>query len=92
MDSRMTTMQRLEGYSRALTKWAEKKRRYDLSVEAGRPDKKPPESEPKPITFEIGENEIEWAEKIRRKILAPKPTIVNLDNQLPKIKMPMRKL
>ncbi len=88
----MNTLQKLEKYSRALKKWAEKKRRYDLSVEAGKPDKKPPESEPLPKTFEILESEMEWAEKIRRKITAPKPEVQNLDSQLPKIKMPQRRL
>ena len=57
----MNTLQKLEKYSSALRKWAEKKRRYDLSVEAGGPDKKPPESEPSPSTFEIGASEMEWA-------------------------------
>jgi hypothetical protein len=89
----MNTMQRLNAYSTALTKWAEKKRRYDLSVESGRPDKKPPESEPMPNSpeFGIGKSEMEWAEKIRAKILAPKPPTITLDSQLPKIKMPARK-
>ena len=69
----MTTMERLNNYSRALEKWAAKKHRHELANEAGRPEKKPLEPEPVPKTFEIGEPEIEWAEKIRRKILAPKP-------------------
>ena len=87
----MTTMKRLNAYGSALEKWAAKKRRYDLSVEAGRPEKKPPESEPLPKTFEIGESEMAWAEKIRAKILAPKPAMPTLESQLPKIKMPVRK-
>jgi hypothetical protein len=87
----MNTMQRLNAYGSALEKWAAKKRRYDLSVEAGRPEKKPPESEPMPKTFEIAGSEIEWAEKIRRKILEPKPTMQNLDSKLPKkIYIPVR--
>ena len=88
----MNTMERLNNYSRALEKWAAKKRRYDLSVEAGKPDKKQPESEPLPKTFEIADSEMEWAEKIRRKIMTPKPPIQTLDSQLPKtIKMPTRR-
>ena len=90
----MNTMERLNSYSKALTKWAEKKRRYDLSVEAGKPDKKTPESEPMPNSpeFGIGKSEMEWAEKIRRKIMTPKPPIQTLDSQLPKtIKMPIRR-
>ena len=73
-------MKKLAAYSTALEKWAAKKRRYDLSVEAGRPDKKPPESEPMPRQFEIGESEMVWAEKIRAKIMTPKPVIQNLDS------------
>jgi len=84
-------MKRLSAYSNALEKWAAKKRRYDLSVEAGRPEKKEPESEPLPKTFEIADSELEWAEKIREKILAPKPQMQNLDSKLPKkIYIPVR--
>ena len=88
----MTTIQKLNAYSTALEKWVAKKRRYDLSVESGKPEKKQPESEPLPKTFEIADSEMEWAGKIRRKIMTPKPPIQNLDSQLPKtIKMPVRK-
>ena len=88
----MKTLNNLERYSSALQKWAAKKRRYDYSVEIGKPEKKPLESEPLPSQFEIGAGEIEWAEKIRRKILAPKPIEPTLDEQLKnKIKMPERK-
>lgn len=87
----MNTMQRLNAYGSALEKWVVKKRRHDLAQESGRPEKKPLESEPLPKTFEIGNSEMEWAEKIRRKIMTPKPTMPTLDSQLPKIKMPIRK-
>lgn len=87
----MTTIQRLNAYSSALEKWVAKKGRYDLASEVGRPEKKPLESEPMPKTFEIEDCNMEWAEKIRRKILAPKPPMQTLDSQLQKIKMPVRK-
>ncbi len=87
----MTTIQKLDAYKSALEKWAAKKRRYDLSVEAGKPEKRQPESEPNPIRFEIGESDMEWANKIRTRILTPKPP-ANLDSQLPKIKIPVRRI
>jgi len=86
-----STMEKLNSYSSALTKWADKKRRYDLQVEANKKPRKELEPEPMPIKFEIGPSEIAWAEKIRMKIMAPKPAVVSLESQLPKIKMPIRK-
>ncbi len=92
MDEDMNTIERLNNYSRALQKWTDKKRRYDLSVANGKPEKKQPESEPLPKTFEIADSEMEWAEKIRRKIMTPKPVVPTLDEQLTKtVKMPERK-
>jgi hypothetical protein len=87
----MGTMQRLNAYSTALEKWASKKRRYDLLLAQGTPEKKPLEHEPIPQEFEILPPDMEWAEKIMRKILAPKIVEPSLDSQLPKIKMPVRK-
>jgi len=88
----MDTIQKLDNYKRALEKWVAKKRRYDLSVADGKPDKKQPESEPMPSSFEIGKNEIEWAERIRREVTKPKPVMPTLDEQLAKtVKMPERK-
>ena len=88
-----STMERLNDYSRALAKWAEKKRRHDLASENGKLERKPLESEPMPAQFGVGASEMEWAEKIRRKILAPKPTMQTLGSQIPKtIKMPVRKI
>jgi len=88
----MTTIEKLNAYSTALEKWMAKKRRYDLANEAGKPEKKPLESEPVPMAFEIANADMEWAEKIRRKIMTPKPPIQTLDSQLPKtIKIPVRK-
>jgi hypothetical protein len=90
----MATIDRLNDYSKALTKWADKKRSHDIQIEAGKKPKKELESEPMPAQFEIGKNEIEWAEKIRRKVLTPKPPIASLDSMLPPktIKMPVRKI
>lgn len=90
----MDTLKRLNAYSVALEKWAAKKNRYDLAIEAGRPEKKPLESEPMPNSpeFCIGTSEMAWAEKIRAKITTPKPAMPTLDSQLPKIKMPVRKI
>lgn len=89
----MGTMQRLNAYASALEKWEAKKRRIELNNKVvGRSKEKPLEDEPALKTFEIGQSEMEWAEKIRRKILAPKVPMPTLDSQLPKIKMPVRKI
>ena len=88
----MNTMEKLNAYSSALNKWAAKKNRHELLAQDKSKNIKPLESEPLPASFGIGASEMEWAEKIRRKILAPKPVVQNLDSQLPKtIKMPVRK-
>ena len=68
----MGTMQRLNAYSSALEKWWRKKSVFDANVAAKIKVMPFNEFEPVPKTFEIGESEMEWAEKIRRKILAPK--------------------
>ena len=90
----MNTMEKLNAYGSALTKWAAKKNRHDLASANGKPEKKPLESEPMPNQFGVGASEMEWAEKIRRKILAPKPVVPTLESQLPPktIKMPVRKI
>ena len=88
----MNTMEKLNAYSSALTKWAAKKNRHELLAQDKSKNIKPLESEPLPASFGIGASEMEWAEKIRRKILAPDSVVQNLDSQLSKtIKMPVRK-
>jgi len=87
----VNTLQKLEAYKKALEKWKRQKDNYDANVANGKKPRHEIEPEPMPIKFEIKDSEIEWAEKIRRKIMTPIPPMPTLDNQLPKkIKLPTR--
>ncbi len=89
-----STLEKLNAYGAALTKWNAKKKRIEATnANVGKSKEKPLESEPLPSAFEIALDDI-YAIKVRNQILN-KPVFVpiNLDAQLkPAIKLPVRKI
>ena len=85
----MSTIEKLNAYGAALTKWKSQKRRNDLLAADGKKTK-PLDPMPLPMAFELPFND-PYAVRVRESILKPEP-VINIPQRRNQIKVPARKL